>query len=382
MDTLCIPVADEYKLLRKKSIQMMRQIYRRGGAVLVFDSGMQQLPLASTNNDKAMAVYMSNWLHRLWTFQEGMLAKKLFFQLKDGPLYGQDFVDESVKEQEIDQERGLYGSFQFTARSAALGHFTILRDFVEMKLAGNGQLFPPLTHAIQQRTTTRISDEGICAATILDTNLKDIMAVETKDVPDEVVATKRMEIFLKQVGEFPPGIIFHYQKRLKTEGFRWAPRTIMGARPADFARDLDGKLSSFKGKGLRVRYPGLILESVPTGLGNENIIMMKHDEHLYRLQLFPEEGDGPLSANAMYAVVMFRSISARYTTGTDAILGILKDAAEVHDEQAKRRKGSVLDMTINMRCECRAWLEPLNIGLRGDVVTAELFGEKQKWRVF
>jgi hypothetical protein len=119
--------------------------------------------------------------------------------------------------------------------------------------------------------------------------------------------------------------------------------------------------------------------------------MMKHDERRYRVQLFPEgaEGDGALAlwdSNAVYAVIMFRSVSARLTTGTDAIVGILKEPDVVHDEQVKSRRKGVLHMTLNVRCECRAWVEPLDLAppgvLTDPTVVVELLGENQKWRVF
>jgi len=210
-------------------------------------------------------------------------------------------------------------------------------------------------------------------------------------VPDEVVATRRMEVFYKQVAGFKPGIIFHHQKRLRTEGYRWAPKTIMGSHAADFTRDLNKKASLFKGRGLRVRYPGLILEAASLGSGEEITVVMKHDEHQYRLQLFPED-DNPSSIwdpNGVYGVIMFRSISARYATGTDAIVGKLKNATEVHDEQVKAKKqrhGKVLDVTVRLSCECRAWLEPLGLvsprGSTNAPIAAELLGEQQAWRVF
>jgi hypothetical protein len=59
---------------------------------------------------------------------------------------------------------------------------------------------------------------------------------------------------------------------------------------------------------------------------------------------------------------MFRSISARLT---DALVGILKDPAAAHSEQVKRHRGVVLDMTVNLRCECRAWLQPLDVAPPG-----------------
>lgn len=389
MDTLCIPVADEYENLRKQSIKMMRNIYQRAAAVLVFDQGMHQLSSSSTPADKAVGLYMSNWMHRLWTFQEGMLAKELYFQLKDGVLDNDAFTKEGAKEEETDRERGLYRGFQGAVRSAAVVHFMVLKNGVVLNSVDTMALFPALAHAIQQRTTTRMSDEAICAATILDMDMSDIVAAKTKDMPDEVAAEKRMEIFLRQVGKFAPGIIFHAQKRLRTEGYRWAPKTIMGARPADLARDMDAKRSQFKGEGIRVFYPGFILESVGVGSALEITVMMKQDQHRYRLQIFPEDpgedGGLPLwDPAAVYAVVMFRSISP-HAMGTDAIVGKLKEPATVQEEQAKERPELTLGAIVRLNCECRAWVEPVDSTLP-DVsmspVLADLFGERQKWRVF
>jgi hypothetical protein len=324
----------------------------------------------------------------LWTLQEAMFAKKLYFWLKEGPLNTEDFQRDINNEREADVQKGLISSPMSVAYSAALGGLSILRDFVEMKLEGPGLLFAPLADCIHQRATTRISDEAICAAAILDMDAEDILAVETKGVPDEVVASKRMEIFLKQVGKFPPGMIFHHHKRLKTEGYRWAPKTILGSEPRYFIRDAKDS-TPFSGKGLRVQYPGFILETVLPGSGAELTFTIKNGEHRYRLQLFPEdaEGDGASASylwdpNAVYAVVLFRAVYARSSIGTDAIVGILMDPTAVHNEQGKRRHKGTLNMTVKLRCECRAWMEPLDPGLSTDQSMVELLAKEQKWRIY
>ena len=78
---------------------------------------------------------------------------------------------------------------------------------------------------------------------------------------------------------------------------------------------------------------------------------------------------------------MFRSIFEQHITGTDAIVGVLKDPARVHDAQVKQDEEVVLDMTVNMSCRCHAWVEPfekLDVMTQGDTV-AELLSEKQEW---
>ncbi|KAJ6451330.1 hypothetical protein C8R45DRAFT_797395, partial [Mycena sanguinolenta] len=232
MDTLCIPCAEEYNELRKKSIKMMREIYRRARAVLVFDQGLQRLSTSDTLEEKSLGLYVSNWMHRLWTFQEGMLAMELYFQLKDGVLFEAVFSQDSAEEANSAAERGFFNTFQFSARCNVTAHFRIIKDVISMD-HDNKTLLPQLSHALQQRTTTRISDEAICIATILELDTEDIVEAKTKGMSDEVAAEKRMQILFKQIGLFYAGIIFHGQQRMRCDGYRWAPKTTMGARPYD-----------------------------------------------------------------------------------------------------------------------------------------------------
>jgi hypothetical protein len=390
MDTLCIPVAEEYKPLRNKSIKMMRQIYGGAEAVLVLDASLQQFSLSSNTSETSLALFLSSWIHRLWTCQEAMLANKLYFWFKDGPLYNANFEQVVNKEKEANIEKGLHGSFQSVTHTAVLKALTTLKVVVDMKFGTPGLLLAPLADCIQQRTATRISDEAICSAMILDLETEDILAVEAKGVSEESIAEKRMEIFLKQMGTFPQGMIFHHNKRLRTEGYRWAPRTYMGLEARHLVGDVhNSSTSTFKGKGLSVQYPGFILENVPPDSGAKITVTMKHSEHRYGLQLFPEdtEGDGagasyPWDSNTVYAVLLTRTVSSRNpSTGTDALVGILMDLAEVREEQSKRRRKGTLNMTVKVKCECRAHMEPLDLGLSTDQSMVELLAKEQKWRV-
>ncbi|KAF7374401.1 Heterokaryon incompatibility [Mycena sanguinolenta] len=396
MDTLCIPVAEEYKDLRKKSIALMQEIYKSAFAVLVFDAGIQKLSHSSTPHEKAATLYMSNWVHRLWTFQEGMFAQRLYFQLTDS-------VEDITADEEPDSNRedDSTGYFPHSARTAIAGHFVILKDFVEMKGDGDPSvgywlLLPPLAHALQQRTTTRMSDEVICSATILDLDLRDILDVsvdkhqfldfsdeDRKKAIDKVLAAGRMEVFLRQMRHFRPGIVFHHQKRMQREGYRWAPATMMGTQPGEFSSGINKAAAvSFKGNGLSVRYPGFILEPVHAGSQVEIAVKFKYYNHHYRVQIFPESEEPVVwDSSAVYAVVTALPLASLSDSGTEAVVGILKDPAAVHQEQVKKRRSrNVLHLDMALRCEWRAWVEPMetetNVAITGDML-----GETQKWRL-
>jgi Heterokaryon incompatibility protein (HET) len=81
IDSLCIP---EKRDLRKKSISMMGKIYSCSTAVVVLD---RDILIAKTSIPLAeifLSIYTSGWLGRLWTYQEGALARRLLFKMEDG----------------------------------------------------------------------------------------------------------------------------------------------------------------------------------------------------------------------------------------------------------------------------------------------------------
>jgi hypothetical protein len=82
MDTLCVPVNNDE--LRNRAIKQMRTIYQKAHRVLVLDSWVQELDRKASIVEKASRLYLCNWQHRLWTLQEGVLARNLHFQFKDG----------------------------------------------------------------------------------------------------------------------------------------------------------------------------------------------------------------------------------------------------------------------------------------------------------
>lgn len=88
MDTLCIPLKPQS--LRSQAIKLMRRTYKEAISVLVLDVELRHTNRFCSNEEKLMRVYCSSWLRRLWTFQEGILAKAVFFQFKEGPVSMKD----------------------------------------------------------------------------------------------------------------------------------------------------------------------------------------------------------------------------------------------------------------------------------------------------
>lgn len=87
MDTLCVPVKEEHKHLRKKAINAMSLIYAGAKEVLVLDDELHHI---DTKNEPVELLharaYFSKWNSRSWTLQEGALAQKCYFQFRDKPV--------------------------------------------------------------------------------------------------------------------------------------------------------------------------------------------------------------------------------------------------------------------------------------------------------
>jgi hypothetical protein len=82
VDTICVPF--NKGPLKMLAIREMAQVYRNADKVLVFDSGLQQVSLNTPASECLTQIEISSWNERLWTIQEAVFAKALYFQFKDG----------------------------------------------------------------------------------------------------------------------------------------------------------------------------------------------------------------------------------------------------------------------------------------------------------
>lgn len=82
IDTLCVPVGPP--ALKTLALNRMRVPYERAEHVLVLDSHPRSLESSKLSYTEILArVSCSSWMRRLWTLQEGRLAKRLWFQFAD-----------------------------------------------------------------------------------------------------------------------------------------------------------------------------------------------------------------------------------------------------------------------------------------------------------
>ena len=260
MDTLCCIVGsdNESKLYKKKSIQSMREIYGESVAVLIIDPWLMSIPSTASVNEICYRIYASGWSRRLWTHQEGFLAREVYYQLQDKPLRLPD-VDELAKEfQKKMAYQGYPISFPLQASGKTSFYYTTVKTIVngiqEGRIPQDNKwiVYGHLAESLGYRSTTNIDDELLCVASVIGSSVKNYAKLEVERSRQRT-AELRMKAFLEEIGRFRQGIIFNNYKRLQIPGFRWAPVSLLGHRSSglgDLEDSKDSKIEDYSNLNL------------------------------------------------------------------------------------------------------------------------------------
>ncbi|KAL4868709.1 hypothetical protein BDV12DRAFT_169262 [Aspergillus spectabilis] len=270
MDTMCIPVAEEYKPLRTKAIKSMKAVYERAFRVLVLDADIQTFP--STDYTQAfMRIRLSAWMRRLWTLNEGVLANNLCVRFADGFLDVEARSDAQQKETYASAIGNIKYSFGTPMRDADNFHwkFRLLRvnvlsepDPRLVKRTSDSLASPEMKRcfaimeafsAALYRTTSKPSDEMLCFASLIgwDPSL-------FKDLPFE----NRMHALLSTERLLPQGLLFLAGPRMSQDGWRWAVNRFANCGAIRLTAKYDDMtIGTVSEHGFVVDYPAVVLPS-------------------------------------------------------------------------------------------------------------------------
>jgi hypothetical protein len=252
MDTLCCIVGNtpEDRTYKKKSIQSMREIYGESVAVLIIDPWLMNIQSTASVAEICYRIYASGWSRRLWTHQEGFLAREVYYQFADKPLKLPD-VDDLAKEYE---KRMAFNGYPITFPLQASGktsfYYTTVKTIVngiqsgQMAEDNKWIIYSHLASSLSYRSTTNIDDELLCVASVIGSSVANYAKLEVEK-SREATAELRMKAFLKEIGRFRQGIIFNNYKRMTTPGYRWAPASLLGHRASGLG-DLDSDAKDSK----------------------------------------------------------------------------------------------------------------------------------------
>lgn len=239
MDTLCCPVKGP---LRRVAISMMRKTYEEAAQVLVLDKALEDASCQVDPEEVLIRITCSGWMRRLWTLQEGILARRLLFQFRE------HCIDLEAMRKAVE------GAVDRALRSPVSSDVVACcYNFQGFKTVRPSEVLD-LVRAAQWRTTSWAQDETICLSILLDLDVGKIEATEPET---------RMSTFLEMLGSFPFELAFLPGPRLQQKNYRWAPRSLIPAKGHNLPPTYT--IASQRPRGLFVKAPGIKLQSLQKG---------------------------------------------------------------------------------------------------------------------
>jgi hypothetical protein len=264
IDSLCVPQPLEAK---NKAIQMMGQVYSLAYTVLVLDSTLRTTSSFPETLEAIVRINTGIWSTRMWTLPEGVRARNLHFDFRDGLLSTKDLRRryDKAKQNPLHREHHVYKAgwlfspYIFSMRNK-------IDDLHSTKKRNGAAKHEQVAHiwqSMQWRQASRVEDETLCLARLLDIDPLPLLRIEAANTTE--LAEKRMVEFLDLLDQhlgIPPGMIFLPGPKLQVKGLAWAPSLWMCKRSRDLASPLfviEQRLSFLTRNGLHVQYPGVQL---------------------------------------------------------------------------------------------------------------------------
>lgn len=219
IDTLCIPVHNVQD--RRLALGNMAKYYSEASCVLVLDADLMACSTTVSPDELLMRISLSTWMRRLWTLQEGALAKQLYFQFKDGVASLSDLVKEVESQESV---AGIYA------------HDPCFVFLLIAKPTEDDKLLRHISILAHRRSTSKADDESICLAYLLGLDVSAII---------HLPHLERMEKIWASLQKIPLSILRLKCARLTTPGLRWAPQTLInGTRMIESTHPLADRVES------------------------------------------------------------------------------------------------------------------------------------------
>ncbi|MCJ1279121.1 hypothetical protein MMC21_006945 [Puttea exsequens] len=272
IDTLLIPNAEEYRVPRTETIQKMHKIYYHAKNTIVLDNSLMEESIGTCYAEPAIKITMSAWMRRLWTLQEAVFSKSIWFIFKEGAFHMDD-LEKLYRE----ENKSLHSGLTEVSRAYHNGILGDMRQgLLEQgdKYKVNTAFVAATWKAAQWRTTAQDQHETLALAILFQLDVDEFVGYIPTDpvtglVPQDEL-DNRMRSFLQQLCDnrklLPGGMIFLPGASLTGEGYGWAPRTWLSAHDVDSPDPLElsvEKPAKFQVRvGLTAKYPGFMLHSV------------------------------------------------------------------------------------------------------------------------
>lgn len=258
LDTICVPVSPPEMWTR--AMNRLRKPYQDAALVLVLDSYLYTQDTRDIDDlEKWARILCCSWSRRLWTFQEGRLAKpgRLWIQFKDTAMSMEDIwrgFSQTLATEELLTELHLKWRSSNTIRGLAetggvvtesmLKNFRPAPDIWDMR------------ESLKARAVSVPADEVLC----LFCNMGLDMELAMRTAPED-----RLAVFWRNVRKIPVGLVFSTApEKMTVPGLRWAPTSFLGSMDKTFwyiEQSLKPRRDGFVTQyGLQIQVPALLCD--------------------------------------------------------------------------------------------------------------------------
>ncbi|KAI7778786.1 hypothetical protein LA080_001654 [Diaporthe eres] len=258
LDTICVPISPPEMWTR--AMNRLRKPYQDADLVLVLDSYLYTQDTREIDAPEMWArILCCSWSRRLWTFQEGRLAKpgRLWVQFKDIAMSMEDIwrrFSETLATEELLTELHLKWRGSNTIRGLAetggpvsestLKNFRPEPDIWDMR------------ESLKARAVSVPADEVLCLFCNMGLDMELVMRTATSD---------RLAVFWRNVRKIPVGLVFSTApEKMTVPGLRWAPTSFLGSMDKAFwyiEQSLKPRRDGFVTQyGLQIQVPALLCD--------------------------------------------------------------------------------------------------------------------------
>lgn len=226
IETLCIPVHPEHAHLRMKAINRMALIYPSAERVLILDEELGRFKDSCSRGEikKNARILCSKWNGRCWTLQEGALARRCSFQLRNSAItIGHGMPRPKLFPQAFDHFCWLFLDHMLcrAAEDSTQRDRGIAFHAEKRKRASKELLTETLVRTwneVGRRSTTKSEDIHAILANLTDFSAAQIMSLSTP--------VERTKMMLHSIGRFPLDVLYNDCPRPQAGGNhadRWVP---------------------------------------------------------------------------------------------------------------------------------------------------------------
>ena len=290
LDTLCFPLnppaAYDEALIR------MRQSYEEADRVLVLDKYLLAQPCADMAPEEvAIRVMCMPWNKRLWTLQEGVLARSLAFQFSDTFVDLSDFAT---------RRSNPYATLPTLVFGSSWRYFESLR-VLETETDKTMNVMQA-NRALTFRSTSEADDEPLCLGNLLGVDPGSVVRAGTRN--------ERMKVIWQNVSRHFSSTIFWSAPKLTADGFTWAPATFMEAGCARAKTCSEKAVMKGHSGGLFVTLPGIL--GTTTALRRPQTFRMVVDDHKRFVVQWSELWDCPFDSQTHTTRLVDISVNGQF----------------------------------------------------------------------